>query len=633
MCGIVGYLDFAGLRADALMPRLARAVERLSKRGPDGGAVWRDERCAFGHTRLAIIDLSASANQPMTGHGLTITFNGEIYNYRQVRDELRALGHIFATNSDTEVLLAGWGAWGADLLPRLSGMFAFALWDAARGELVLARDRFGKKPLFYTHEGGRLTFSSELTALEAVEDKTRPLDLAALRFLFALRYVPDPWTIAEGARKLPAGHLARVTALGVSVERWYDLPAHRPARFTDEASACAVLRMAFDAAVLDRTVADVPIGAFLSSGIDSALVVASLARQVGKPRTFTVGFPGSSDYYEERPGAATVARFLGTDHTEVDIGPDQARDTLDDVIDGLDEPFADSSSLPTYLLSKVTRQHVTVALSGDGADEVFGGYRKYQGELLAELYRAIPAPLRRGVIEPLTALLPEGKDNAGLEHLRRLRRFVAHAGGTPAERQAGWARLLSESELNALLIPHSSAPTVEALVAAARSDARERDPINEMLAAEIAIGLVGDMLVKVDRMSMANGLEVRCPFLDHRVVECAAAMPGGFKLAPGAGKRILRRAFADRLPEEVFRRPKKGFEMPIASWLAGPLAERVRAAIDPAHLARQGLFRPDLPARWFADLRAGRQDTSWQLWTLLVFQSWCEKRGRSGALA
>ena len=633
MCGIVGYLDFAGLRADNLMPRLERAVERLGKRGPDGGAVWRDERCAFGHTRLAIIDLSASANQPMTGHGLTITFNGEIYNYREVRDALRALGYVFATNSDTEVLLAGWRAWGADLLARLSGMFAFALWDAAKGELVLARDRFGKKPLLYAHDSARLAFSSELTALEAVEDRQRPLDPAALRLLFALRYVPDPWTIADGVRKLPPGHLARITASGVAVERWYDLPARRPARFADEAGACAALRDAFDAAVLDRTVADVPIGAFLSSGIDSALVVASLARQAGKPRTFTVGFPGASDYYEERPGAAAVARFLGCDHTEVDIGPDEARGALDAVIDGLDEPFADSSALPTYLLSNVTRRHVTVALSGDGADEVFGGYRKYQGELLAERYRSIPAPLRRGMIEPLVDLLPEGKDNAVLERLRRLRRFVAHAGGTPAERQAGWARLLSETELNALLIPHSAAPTVETLVAAARSDARETDPINEMLAAEIAIGLVGDMLAKVDRMSMANGLEVRCPFLDPRVVECATAMPGAFKLAPGAGKRILRRAFANRLPDEVFHRPKKGFEMPIASWLKGSLAERVRAAIDPGHLARQGLFRPDLPARWFDDLRTGRRDTSWQLWTMLVFQSWCEMRGRGGALA
>ncbi|MGE0093979.1 MAG: asparagine synthase (glutamine-hydrolyzing) [Alphaproteobacteria bacterium] len=633
MCGIVGYLDLAGLKADALMPRLARAVERLGKRGPDGGAVWRDERCAFGHTRLAIIDLSASANQPMSGHGLTITFNGEIYNYRQVRDELRALGHVFTTNSDTEVLLAGWRAWGADLLPRLSGMFALALWDAAKSELILARDRFGKKPLLYAHDGMQVGFSSELTALEAVEDRKRPLDHTALRLLFALRYVPDPWTIADGVRKLPAGHLVRVTASGVSVERWYNLPAHRLARFTDETSACDALRVAFDTAVLDRTVADVPIGAFLSSGIDSALVVASLARQAGRPRTFTVGFPGASDYYEERPGAAAVARFLGTEHTEVDIGPDEARGALDAVIDGLDEPFADSSALPTYLLSKVTRQHVTVALSGDGADEVFGGYRKYQGELLAERYRAIPAPLRRGVIEPVAALLPEGKDNAVLERLRRLRRFVAHAGGTPAERQAGWARLLSEAELNSLLISHSVAPAVEILVAAARSDARETDPINEMLSAEIAIGLVGDMLVKVDRMSMANGLEVRCPFLDHRVVECAAAMPGMFKLTPGVGKRILRRAFADRLPEEIFRRPKKGFEMPIAAWLTGPLAERVRAAIDPGHLARQGLFRSELPTRWFGDLCAGRRDTSWQLWTMLVFQSWCEMRGRGGALA
>jgi asparagine synthase (glutamine-hydrolysing) len=304
------------------------------------------------------------------------------------------------------------------------------------------------------------------------------------------------------------------------------------------------------------------------------------------------------------------------------LTPRDAINALDAVFDSLDEPFADSSALPTFLLSHATRRHVTVALSGDGADEVFGGYRKYQGELLADAYRRIPRALRAGLIEPAARLMPEGKDHPVLEAMRRGRRFLAHAGLPAAERQAGWVRLLSERGLDDLLRNGASAPSVEHFIARAREESSQSDALNAMLAAEMDLGLVGDMLVKVDRMSMANSLEVRCPFLDRRVVGAAFAMPGAFKLRRGEGKRVLRRAFADRLPAEVFQRPKKGFEVPIARWLVGELKPRLRNAIEPARLKRQGLFDPEIPVRWLAALESGRRDTSAELWTMLAFQEW-----------
>lgn len=652
MCGITGIVDFAGVDRAAAEPRLAAALARLAPRGPDGEGSWFGPRCAFAHRRLAIVDLGPGGAQPMRRGDLVITYNGMIYNYRALRDELRAEGHDFTSDSDTEMLLAGWRQWGAALLPRLEGMFAFAIWDERTGELVLARDRFGKKPLLFRHDGRRLAFASELRALQRACGGGGEIDPAALRLYFALRYLPEPYAILKGVAKLPPGHLARFRQSGLAVSRWYDaagvaLPAtDRPAtdRTADDrpaiaspAEAATEIAARIDRAVADRLVADVPVGAFLSGGIDSAIVVSSMTRAAARVRTFTVGFEGASDYYEERPAARSMARHLGTEHTEIAVTADETRDVIDAVFDGLDEPFADSSAIPTYLVARETRRHVTVALSGDGADEVFGGYRKYQGELQAARYRRLPGWLRRGLVEPLARHLPEGKDRPILEAARRFRRFAAHAGKDTAGRHAGWARLIGEDDLDRLFADEGASPTqsVEGLVAGLHASAAANgdDPINAMLAVDIALVLPGDMLVKVDRMSMAHGLEVRCPFLDHRVVEYAAAMPGGYKLVPGAGKKILREAFRDRLPDEVFNRPKKGFEVPLADWLVGPLADLTRRAIDPGRLARQGLFRPELPARWLASLEARRRDTSWELWTLIAFQAWCERNGAEAMAA
>lgn len=629
MCGLAGVVDLTHLEEVGLDARLGRATDRLRPRGPDGNGTWRDKRCALAHTRLSVIDLSDAAAQPMARHGYVIVYNGEIYNFASLRDELTGQGYRFASRSDTEVLLAGWACWGAGLLNRLTGMFAFALWDARAGELVLARDRFGKKPLLYCQHGKRISFASDMDALLALEDRPGDLDPTALRLLFSLRYIPDPYAIFTHVRKLPPGTLARFGDGGLRLERWYRAAQARPPRYKSEAEARHELRRRIDAATRERLVADVPVGLSLSGGIDSAIVAASLTAQGHDARSFTIGVRGAGAYYEERPAAREIAQYLDLHHTEIEIDAAEAGRALGAVIEGFDEPFADSSGIPTYLLAREMRRHVTVALSGDGADEVFGGYRKYQGELQAERYRRLPAVLRRHILEPAIAALPESKDHPWLERARRLRRFAAHAGKPAADRQAGWMRELDAQEVDTLLTmpsPHD-AVTPEILVAALHEEAMDDDPINRMLFADLRLVLAGDMLVKIDRMSMANGLEVRCPMLDQRVVECAAAMPGSFKLAAGSGKRILRRAFADRLPSNVFRRPKKGFEVPLARWLTEDLADMTRAAIDPGRLRAQGLFDPDLPQRWYSDLKAGKRDMAWALWTIVAFQGWAERHG------
>ncbi|MGH7003460.1 MAG: asparagine synthase (glutamine-hydrolyzing), partial [Alphaproteobacteria bacterium] len=517
MCGIAGTADLAGLDRAEAGRRMRAALDRLAPRGPDGESLWADAQCLLGHRRLAIVDLSPAGAQPMLREGLAVVFNGMIYNYRALRAELAALGHRFTSESDTEVLLLGWRQWGEALLPRLHGMFAFAIWDGAARRLFLARDRFGKKPLIYRHDGKRLAFASDLAAAERLAGGDGAIDRAAIRALFTLRFIPEPMTALAGFRKLPPGHCATFSDSGLAVRRWYDLAAADKPRFADEETAARALRAGVEAAVADRLVADVPVGAFLSGGIDSAIVVAGMRKSASRVRTYTVGFEGAPDYYEERPAAKRVADFLGTEHTEIAVSAAEALGAVERVFDGLDEPFADSSALPTYLVSEATRRHVTVALSGDGGDEVFGGYRKYQGELFAERYRALPAPLRKKLIEPLARLLPEGKRNPLLERARRLRRFVAHAGGDAAARQAGWMRLLAEDETRELLGPAPETPSLELAIAGLRDGAGGDDPINQMLAADLALGLPGDMLTKTDRMSMANSLEVRCPLLDHRV--------------------------------------------------------------------------------------------------------------------
>ena len=637
MCGIAGLVDVGGLGSTATDERIRSASARIGVRGPDDRGYWSDSHCALVHTRLAIIDLSPLGAQPMQRDSLVITYNGEIFNYAELRDELVSLGHSFRSHSDTEVILAGWQQWGEALLSRLIGMFAFAIWDIRSRTLFAARDRFGEKPLFYAQSGRSLAFGSDLIACETMLGEQRPVDPAALRTLFTLRFIPDPASIAVGVHKLPPGHSLRFDNKGLAVAAWYDLARARSQQQPNEADLEAELRRRFDAAVSARLVADVSVGVFLSGGLDSALVAASVAGAGAKLKTFTVGFDGAGGYYEERPQAAAVARHLGAEHTEIAVSALRAGEVLDKVFTALDEPFADSSAVPTYLVSEATRRQVSVVLTGDGADEVFGGYRRYWSELYTGAWQRVPAPVRR-LLQGVLSVLPEGKQHPMLEAIRRARRFVDTASTDPVQRQAAWMRLLPDRELDALLSPApATVIPLEQTVAQLRAAANDSDLINAMLACDVALELPGDMLVKVDRMSMAHALETRAPFLDQRVVEWAFAMPGSAKLAlkngRPMGKRVLRQTFRDRLPDEVFSRPKRGFEMPVADLLAGPAADRLHTATEPSALRGQGLFDADVVQGWKSDLAMGRRDTSWHLWTILAFQEWARLHRRPEAIS
>lgn len=634
MCGIAGLVDLCGLPSDARTARTTAALTRLAMRGPDGSGAWADDHCALAHTRLAIIDLSSAGAQPMRRGSLVITFNGEIFNYREVRAALQQRGHTFQSGSDTEVLLAGWQEWGEDLLARLTGMFAFAIWDASRRRLIAARDRFGEKPFLYAADGQSLAFGSDLIACEAMLGEIRPVDPAALRLLMEIRFVPEPMSIAQGIAKLPPGHWLSFDAGGLTVTPWYELSRQVMQPILNQASAESALRNVFDAAVRDRLVADVPVGVFLSGGIDSALVAASVARAGVRPRTFTVGFEGAN-LLDERADAAAVARHIGAEHAEISVRGGAAGDVLDRVFTGLDEPFADASALPTFLVSEATARQVKVVLTGDGADELFAGYRRYWSEVWAGAWGQLPSPLQSGIARAV-AVLPEGKENWFLESARRARRFVASAHADPVARQAAWMRECDGDELDRLLGPSPQSDGLESILRKSRSSCPTSDPISKLLAGDVGVLLPGDMLVKVDRMSMANALETRSPFLDQRVVECAFALPGRMKLARkglGAeGKRILRTAFRDRLPADVFTRRKRGFEMPVREMLLGPAAERLAFACDPDRLARQGLFSIEVVTGWRRDLQDRRRDTSWRLWTLLAFQEWARLHSRPEAV-
>lgn len=627
MCGLAGIASRTPIEDGAIRPRLKRALERLRPRGPDGEGLWITPHCAMAHTRLAVLDLREVAAQPMRAHGLTIIFNGEIYNFRALRDELQGCGYRFKTDGDTEVLLAGWHAWGKALLPRLHGMFAFAVWDERTRSLTMVRDRIGKKPLLYCASGQTISFASDMIALDRVRTEGAAIDPAAVRLLMTLRFIPEPFSIRPDVQKLLPGHLLTWHDGDWAAERWYDPAAAVPDQGGDVAAACTALRTHFDQAVGARLVADVPLGVFLSGGVDSALVAASMVRQAERVQTFTVGFEHAAGYFEERPAARVVAERLGTRHTEIGVSADDVLQTVDAVFEGLDEPFADSSAVPMYILAREARRHVTVALSGDGADEVFAGYRRYRAEPFARSYRALPSWLREGIIGPGLACLPESKGSRLGERVRRLRRFAAHAGKPAADRQAGFYRLLAEDEAQDLMRQSDGGPTPEALIADARRASGQADPVNAMLMADQALLLPGDMLVKVDRMSMANGLEVRSPFLDHRLVAWANGLPGRCKLDRSGGKRILAECFADRLPASVFKRPKKGFELPIAEWLTGPLRDHARRATDIGRLQAQGLFDAAVIQRWWQELDSRRRDTSELLWGVIAFQAWAERHG------
>jgi asparagine synthase (glutamine-hydrolysing) len=622
MCGIAGTLELRPER-----PAAREVVERmchvLRHRGPDDDGVLVDGALGMGMRRLSIIDLVTGA-QPLANEDGSVwtVFNGEIYNYPELRAELLARGHRLATTSDTEVIVHLYEDHGADFVERLEGMFGLAVWDRTRRRLVLARDRLGIKPLYWTVDGGRLLFGSELKALLAA-GVAREVDLQAMDDYLSLNYVPGPRTIYQGVHKLPPGHVL-ICEDGVPVvKRYWTIPyPESPPLPRSEAAWAQQLRSLLRDTVRRHLLSDVPLGVFLSGGVDSSALVALMREVSGeRVRTFSIGFDEAS--YDELDHARAVARRHDTEHHELVVRPD-AVDLVPSLVRFFDEPFADSSAVPVFCVSRLARQHVKVVLSGEGGDEVFAGYETYAAWRLAEVYRRLPALVGRRLLPALVDRLPVSHRRVSFDY--KAKRFVRGACLPPAEAHFAWKEVFSDDAKAALY----GGRAAEALPARRLyREAFEACPAPEVLTrlqhVDLSVYLPDDILVKADRMSMANSLEARVPFLDHRVVEFAAGLPASLKLRGLIKKYLLRRTMQDALPDEVVWGPKKGFNVPIAVWLAGPLRDLVRDVLSPKRVREGGLFDPAAVGALLDAHERRRADVSRNIWSLLVFTLWREE--------
>lgn len=610
----------------------------LQHRGPDDTDLWSEAGIALAHRRLSIIDLSPQGRQPMrSADGRYVaTYNGEIYNYEALRAALEKEGRAppWRGHSDTEVLLAAISAWGFEsTLERLTGMFALAVWDRAERTLLLARDRLGEKPLYYGWAGSAFAFASELKAFRACAGFEARVNREALALYARYAYVPAPWSIYEGIRKLPAGAFVAVSPrhleerrVGAPARYWSLPDVVRKAKanpFTgSEAEAVDALQGVLGAAVAGQMVSDVPLGAFLSGGIDSSLVVALMQKASRQPvKTFTIGFHEAQ--YDEAGHAKAVAAHLGTAHTELTVAPREAMDVIPRLPGIYDEPFADSSQIPTFLVAQLARRHVTVSLSGDGGDELFGGYNRYSW---ARRVERIPGALRSVAAGAIAALGPAAwsailplRVAQPADKLHKLGRILG-----ARDREALYEKLVSLWHENPVL----GAPALPGI--AGRCEAVEGLAFEErMMYLDALTYLPDDILAKVDRAAMAVSLETRVPMLDHRVVEFAWRLPLGMKIADGKGKHLLRTLLARHVPRALFERPKMGFAVPLEDWLRGELREWAEALLDEKRLAREGYFDPAPVRRHWKEHLSGARNWQHPLWVVLMFGAWLEAERRA----
>ena len=633
MCGIAGIWRFAGASADELAARSRAMTDAIAHRGPDGDGHWSDPDAgiALGHRRLAIIDLTPTGRQPMTSADgrIVITYNGELYNRAEMAAEL---DRPWRGTSDTEVLLEAIAAFGIDgALERANGLFAFSAFDRGTRTLHIARDRLGIKPLYWTRQNGTFAFASELKALRAAGGLAFTLDAGALASYLRYACVPAPGTIYREVGKLAPGHRVEASAAGVIVRRYWDIGAiarhgqescdRRP-----DAEVVEELHALLSDAVKRQMVSDVPLGAFLSGGIDSSTVVALMQRAATRPvKTFSIGFHEQA--FNEAANAAAVARHLGTDHTELVLSAADAQSIIPRIPQIYDEPFADSSQLPTFLVSRLARGQVTVALSGDGGDEVFGGYVRYQGiARLARAARSLPASVRRATGRAIELLSADAWDTLLRPLPKRLR--PSHAGDKIRKGAALLAaddpldmyrRVVSFTPMPARFLPGVTEPAD--VVDRLGDETRGLDTVAKLRLLDMLTYLPDDILTKVDRASMAVGLEARVPILDHRVVEFAWRIPSDRLIADGQGKRPLRAVLARHVPTSLTDRAKMGFSIPVGDWIRGPLRPWAEDLLSAGALS-DGLLDRVAVRRWFDEFLSGRRDAQHGLWAVLQFQAW-----------
>src|SRR5579859_3219877 len=619
MCGITGMVG--SLRTDRAT--LQRMNDGIRHRGPDGeGFFWSDD-VGLGMRRLAIIDV-AGGDQPIYNEDRTVcvVFNGEIYNFLDLRKDLAARGHRFETHSDTEVVVHAYEEYGVDCLERLWGMFALALWDARERRLLLARDRLGKKPIVYYQDAhGGLAFASELQALLAHPSVPREVDPRAIDDYLTYLYVPAPTTAYRNLKKLPPGHRLIWQAGRVTVERYWQVRFSEKARLS-EAEAIEQFGSLFRDAVRRRLIADVPLGAFLSGGMDSSSVVAEMAELSSAPvKTFSIGF-GERDF-DELKYAAQVAQRFGTDHHELLVEP-RALNVLPTLVRHYGEPYGDSSAIPTYYVSQLTRQHVTVALSGDGGDELLAGYERHWAARIAARYDTIPRFVRHGLIRPLIPLMPEPRQRRAF--LRRAKRFMTAAHLPVLDRYLHWVGAYSPAQKLGLytddFVASLRGNDAGHWLRAALAPEPRIDPVDAVLRADTLMYLPEDLLAKDDIASMANSLETRSPLLDHRLVEFCAALPSSYKLRGRTSKWMLRQSMRDRLPPDILDRPKMGFGVPVGEWLRGELRPLLEDTLLSSRASQRGYFRAPAVRALVDEHLSRRADRTSHIWGLLMLELW-----------
>lgn len=673
MCGLTGFwLTDTRQSSDRMANQASRMAAALNHRGPDDAGTWVDETIglALGHRRLSILDLSAAGHQPMhsaTGR-FTIVFNGEIYNHLEIRSVLEQQGRApnWQGHSDTETILAAFEQWGVEsTLNRCNGMFAIALWDCTSSTLTLARDRFGEKPFYYGWCNKAFLFGSELKSLQAFSGFDASIDREALAQYVRYMYVPAPRSIFAGIYKLEPGCLLTVESTppetppanpirpgqsydSIQIHRWWSLSdtiesAHKR-QILDETEAITTLESSLSTAVGRQMISDVPLGAFLSGGVDSSTIVALMQLQSTRPvKTFTIGFEESS--YDEAPHASAVARHLGTDHHEMHVTAQMARDVIADLPQMYDEPFADSSQIPTHLVCKAAKQHVTVALSGDAGDELFGGYNRYfWGPRIWNRFAPLPHPLRKaigtgiasvpiGAWDTMARWTRIGSGIRGVSQLGDKSHKLASRLRTVRSMDDLYFSLVSEWQQPESLVRNADGtPILEP-----SSLLNEPMPPNgvdhdqlRMMYRDSMTYLPDDILCKVDRAAMAVSLETRVPFLDHHVVELAWRLPLHMKIRGNVGKWALRQVLYKHVPKELIERPKAGFGIPVGQWLRGPLREWAESLLEPKRLASEGYFHPEPIRKVWSEHLTGKRDHTHKLWAILMFQVWLEKQNFHG---
>ncbi len=627
MCGIAGIVSLNPIDKNILV----KMTDSMSHRGPDdaGYEIIKSSHyfAGLGQRRLSIIDLSILGHQPMTNEdkSVWITFNGEIYNYPELKDDLLKKGHLFKSNTDTEVIIHGYEEYGAKFLDKMNGMFAFALWDNKSEKLFMARDRFGKKPLYYSLIDKGILFSSELKALKTHPDFVNNLDVKALSLYFQFEYTPAPYTIYEKAFKLPAGHYLEFSTKGINLTKWWDVNIYENKVWKDcsEQEIIQTLTEKLSHAVERRLISDVPLGVFLSGGIDSSIITALMADIVPASRikTFSIGFNENS--FDESSYAKLVADRFGTEHHQKILSSKDMPGIIPTITNLLDEPYADASIIPTYLLSSFTREHVTVALGGDGGDELFAGYDPFLADFWANQYTRLPRLINNYLIKPLVNSLPVSDNNMSLDF--KAKRFLKDVYNHPVIRNQMWLGAFNKQEQISLL----SQEVCNRL--------KDFEPLSILniphySKSQLALAhhyqkyyLTDDILFKIDRAGMMVSLEARTPFLDIEVAEFANSLPASLKLNHLCRKYILKKAFKDKLPHQILYRKKKGFGIPLTKWIKEDLKKEIAGYFSSEYIKKQGLFKEEYLQAIFKAHLSGKSDNRKQIWSMYMFQKWYEK--------